>query len=123
MRRVLGVLTGYLAWTALWLGGNAGLAGPFADEFETFQGGGALSAPAPLAAALGLSIVCSLLGGWLTRRITNCSRCVLALALALLITGIAVQLDAWDRMPLWYHIGFLAFLVPMTLAGGRVARR
>ena len=46
-----------------------------------------------------------------------------ALGLALLAVGIAVQAGYWDVLPIWYHLIFLALLLPMAALGGRLAVR
>lgn len=33
--------------------------------------------------------------------------------IALLIVGLGVQISAWDAIPLWWHIIFLAMLIPV----------
>ena len=37
-----------------------------------------------------------------------------------LFIGIVVEVMYWSLMPVWYHIVFLALVVPMTLQGGRM---
>jgi hypothetical protein len=34
-----------------------------------------------------------------------------------------VQASAWSALPLWYHLPFLALLVPACLLGGRMTAR
>lgn len=123
MRTFLGLLTGYLAWTALWLGGNAGLGALYPDEFAAFHEGGSLTLVAPLAWALALSVLCSLLGGALAERVARSRTAALLLALALVGTGILVQAEVWDRMPETYHWSFLVLLMPTTLLGAQLASR
>ena len=41
----------------------------------------------------------------------------------LLATGIAVQLQYWSLLPIWYHLVFLVLLVPSTVAGGSLRPR
>ena len=38
----------------------------------------------------------------------------------MLVTGIAVQAGVWALMPVWYHLVFLALLVPVCLVGARL---
>ena len=45
------------------------------------------------------------------------------LGLLLLVVGVGVQAAMWNLMPLWYHLPFLALLLPATLAGAALARR
>lgn len=121
MRAVLAVVAGYALWTVLWLGGGAALGAAFPDELEAFTEGEALTDPAYLGASLVLSFFCSLLGGFAGARIARerARGAVLVLALLLLATGLGVQLSVWELMPVWYHLVFLAALVPLTLLGGR----
>ena len=118
IRAVLGVIVGYLVWTALWLGGNS-----------IFFGGAAavvpFSATASLVGLLVLSIVCSLAAGLAAAAIAKgrARGALLALAGLLLLTGVAVQSGVWALMPLWYHLTFLVLIVPATVLGGRLLRR
>jgi O-antigen/teichoic acid export membrane protein len=45
-----------------------------------------------------------------------------ALAAIQLAIGVAVQASFWDKMPVWYHLSFLALLAPGILLGARLAR-
>ena len=121
MRAVLGVIVGYAVWTAVWLGGNAGLRAAFPDDFGPEP---PWTAPVPLACALVLSVVCSAAGAWVAARVAGAraAGAALALGVALLATGVAVQASVWGDMPLWYHVAFLALLVPVCLVVGRPRR-
>jgi len=73
---------------------------------------------------LGLSIVCSLTAGYLAKALApSRNRPVVVMSALLLATGIAVEADAWERMPVWYHLTFLVLLVPMCFGGARFAER
>ena len=37
--------------------------------------------------------------------------------LALLAVGVPVQVSAWETLPVWYHLVFLAALVPFSVVG------
>ena len=43
---------------------------------------------------------------------------VKALAVLLLLLFIPVHYALWDKFPIWYHVVFLASLIPVTLLGG-----
>ena len=118
-RALIGGVAGYVVWTVLWLGGNAGIAAAYAEQQEAFAAGGDYTQVAPLLLALALSVVCSAAAGVTCARLARSRTAVLWMAIALLLTGIGVQAGVWARMPLWYHLPFLALLVPVCLAAGR----
>ena len=45
-------------------------------------------------------------------------RTVWVFAIILLATGIAIEVSSWELTPVWYHMVFLALLVPATVWGG-----
>ena len=74
-----------------------------------------------LLAYLLLSVVASLAAGVATAKLAPRlpMRHVWILAALLLATGIPVQMTSWELLPAWYHLMFLAALVPVTVLGGR----
>lgn len=116
LKRVLGIGAGYLAWTVVFLGGSAILRSVMASVHDA---DGYTENPMALLLYLALSFAASFLAGLTTGRATGATRAVVILAILLLATGIPVQLGAWDRIPVWYNLIFLAMLVPMTLVGGQ----
>jgi hypothetical protein len=44
----------------------------------------------------------------------------IALGAALLAIGILVQSQYWQLLPVWYHVIFLAGLLPVSLLGARL---
>jgi len=122
IRSILGVLAGYVAWTVLWLGGNALL---FGEASRVMSQGQAYTAAGPLVGVIALSIVCSIVAGVTAAKVAGekAGGSVLVTAVLLLLTGIGVQFGVWALMPVWYHLIFLALIVPVALAGGRLARR
>lgn len=119
MRATLAVIVGYAVWTALWLGGNAIFMN---DTAETVGNGTPFTDTGPLLGAIGLSVLCSLAAGATTASIALHARrsSVTVLAIALLATGIFVQASVWTLMPTWYHVVFLALLVPFVLLGAKL---
>lgn len=117
MKKLLGIVVGYLVWTAIFLGGGAVLRSAFGTPEA---GAGAADLPVVLLVLLlVLSFSASFVAGALTARMAGGGRPALILGGLLLGTGIPVQLGAWDQLPVWYHLVFLGMLVPMTVAGGR----
>jgi len=72
-----------------------------------------------LLAFLAASIVISLGSGFCAALIARMRPFipVLVLGLALLATGIPIQMGYWDKMPLWYHLSFLILLIPGVMMG------
>jgi len=119
MRAFVAVVVGFVVWTVLWLGSGAAVRAAMPDALPTE---GAITDTTALLVVLALSVVCSLVAGFVTVRIQAAGPAVIVLAILLLVVGIGVQASGWDRMPVWYHLVFLALLVPMTLLGGRLGR-
>ncbi len=120
-RAVIGVVVGYVVWTALWLAGGAVIAAVFP---EASPEGGPYAGVVPLTTTLGLSVSCSLAGGAVAALIARdrWRGAVVALGIALLLTGIGVQAAAWSAMPIWFHLAFLVMLLPMTVVGGALLK-
>ena len=117
MRNLASVISGYVLWTVVWLAGNAllkkgGVLPPI--DSQPIRDAG------PLVIVLGLGIVCSVLAGFVARAVSGPSprTSLMVLSLLLLGSGCYFELSAWNLTPIWYHVAFLAMLVPATLAGG-----
>jgi len=121
IRAILGTIAGYAVWTVLWLGGNALF---FGEAARVVGEGQAYTAAGPLVGVIALSIVCSIVAGVTAAKVagSRAGGAVIAMAALLLLTGIGVQSGVWSLMPVWYHLVFLALIVPVVLAGGRLAR-
>ncbi len=119
VRAILGVIVGYVVWTAVWLGGNAAL---FAGAQEAVARGEAIAGAWPLLGVLGLSVVCSVIAGVVCAKVSASRGLAPAIVLAvlLLLTGIGVQASIWKLEPVWYHAAFLVLLLPVTLAAATV---
>ncbi len=120
-RAIFGVIAGYAAWTVLWLGGNALF---FGEASRVIGEGRAYTAAGPLLGVILLSIVCSIVAGLTATRIAGekTAGAVATMAVLLLVTGIGVQIGVWSLMPAWYHLVFLALILPVTIASGRFFR-
>lgn len=113
IRAIIAVIVGYVIWSGIWVGGGTLL---FEETTEEIVDAGLL------VRALVLSIACSLVAGAVAAMVAGSRRrgAVLLLAVALLATGLMVQIGAWSQMPTWYHLTFLVLLVPVTRLGGRL---
>lgn len=119
MGRTIGaVVAGVVLWGLLWNALNMGLmSAGLVTAGEPITGTGLL---------LGLivySAVLSVAAGWVAAAIKGdpgAMAAVKALAATNLLIGIATEAMYWSLMPVWYHVVFLALVVPMTLYGGRL---
>ena len=116
IRAILGIVVGFLIWSAIWVGGGMLF---LTEAQKTMKEGKFYDQTMPLVGAIALSVVASLVSGALCALIARKKSRgpALALALALLGTGVAVQASVWKLEPVWFHLTFLLVLVPMTLAG------
>lgn len=120
IRNVLSALAGYAVWTVIFLGSGAALRGVMASVHDPE---GYTRDTTALLLYLLVSFVASLAAGYATGTIARGRRMmwVGVLAFLLVATGVPVQLLAWERLPVWYNLVFLAALAPLSLAGGRKA--
>ncbi len=119
LRSIGAVLVGFVGWSVLWLVGNIGIA---AIQPDAFDANGLTSNVGILVIILGFSILLSVISGALTARIAAKSHIkhTLVTGVLLLLVGVAVQVSVWDAMPIWYHLPFLAAIVPANLIGARM---
>lgn len=121
LRQILAIVGGFLLWSVLWL-----LLGQTLTSSGLLPGAGEpLSAPLPLIALLAGSVVISLVSGYVAAALAKAriNQTGVALGIVLLAVGIAVQSQYWNLMPLWYHLSFLACLIPSCLIGARFRQR
>jgi hypothetical protein len=131
VRIILGVVVGFIVWSVLWVGSDALFSAISTDWGKTsteFQKAVANKTPFTLSstvliALLIKSLIVSLISGFITALIAReNTKSTFALGVLLLLFGIYVQVGHWNYMPLWYHIPFLIFLIPMTVLGGRLKK-
>jgi hypothetical protein len=121
LKNVLAVVTGFVVWSVGWLSYNAVLQKigllP-ADQTQPIQ-----SVAALLLLLFG-SVFLSLATGYITALIgqTASKSSILVLGFLLLAVGIFFQTQFWHLMPLWYHLCFLALLIPFCLIGASLRR-
>jgi hypothetical protein len=119
VRQVLAVLLGFLTWSAIWLAGNQLLVElhvlPHGSRTPIKDSGGLLS-------LLTNAVVATLAAGYSVALLKppTLQKPVLVLAALLIAVGVVVQSGLWDLMPLWYHVAFLALLLPMCIAGAKL---
>ncbi len=119
LRTILGVAAGFIVWSILWVGVDAGLRAVWTSYDESVKA--MTFSSSMLIVPLFLSAVVSIVSGFVAASIAKeNTKSSLLLGVLLLIFGIFVQLSVWDKIPLWYHLTFWILLVPMTVLGGRL---
>lgn len=120
LRSIASITAGFLTWSALFLATTA-ILGRLRPGGA--GAGAAALGPGLLGLVLALSIVFSVVAGWVTFKVDRVRALgsSLILGVLLLAVGIVVQRQSWDAMPLWYHLAFLGALVPAVLLGYRLA--
>ena len=118
LRGISSVVLGYLLWSVLWISAwqavIAAMPGSFREDGSTTSVG-------ILVLFLVVAPVLSVASGWTAAKVSGAphSRWPRALGVLLLASGIFFQLGAWELMPLWFHLPFLALLYPATMFGAR----
>ena len=123
-RAILAVLAGAAVWAALWIGGTQAAQAAFPDMVGVGQ---PVTHTGVLLGYILYSVLLSMLAGYVTAAIAakDPMPAVWGLAILQLALGIAFEVSAWSLTPVWYHLVFLALVVPATIYGGllRVRRR
>jgi hypothetical protein len=117
----LAIIAGYAVWTIIWLAGNFMLRTVGVLPNDTSA---RIESAGALATLIAISVLCSIVAGVIAAVISRGSSnySSLILAVLLLLTGVAVQWNLFQVMPIWYHIVFLALLIPMVLVGARLVK-
>jgi len=75
-------------------------------------------------ARLSIGAVATIVAGWVTAAVAGRSTFVrLAPGLLLLAAFIPQHIMLWEKFPVWYHLTFLASLIPLTYLGGMGVHR
>ena len=129
-RIILAAVAGFIAWSILWIGSDQVLMSAMADWYGAHQLAfeKAMMNKEPFAADTTIlvmhivrSIIISIMSGFLAAMIAGENRrSPVILGVLLLLFGIAIQAMAWNYLPVWYHLIFLALLIPMTIVGGKL---
>ena len=132
LRVILGVIAGFIAWSILWVGSDQVLMmispGWYGAHQLAFQKAMFNKAEfTPESTILGMhlvrAVIITLMSGFLAAVIARGNRnAALGLGILLLAFGAFMQAVAWSYLPIWYHIIFLALLIPMSILGGRLKR-
>ena len=118
-RVALGVIAGAVLWAVLWVGGTGAARAALPELLDPTQ---RLDHAGALLGLIVYSVVLSVAAGYVAAAVaaTSAMRAVWILAVLQLAIGVAVEYSYWELMPVWYHLVFLALLVPATVYGGRL---
>lgn len=117
-RSILAVIAGSITWMVTALGMDAILMSLFPHWYAS---GRVESVPLLLFSGF-YSLFFSVLGGYVTALIAGRSEMkhVFILGVLQLLMGIMATIKFWDTAPVWYHLMFLALLIPANLLGGQL---
>lgn len=122
-RVVVGVIAGAVLWAVLWVGGTAGARGVFPELLDPTQ---RLEHVGALLALIGYSVVLSILAGYVAALLAGTVDLAAGMRAAWLLAGLQLalglffEISSWNLLPVWYHLVFLALIVPATVYGGRL---
>ncbi|HUF11511.1 MAG TPA: hypothetical protein VMN78_00260 [Longimicrobiales bacterium] len=121
-RTAAAVLAGAVTWAALWVGGTTAATAAWPDQLPA---GVAITHIGVLAGYIAYSVALSVLAGYVASAVGAMRgvQAVRALAVLQLLLGIGFEASAWSLTPVWYHLVFLALIVPATLYGGRLRQQ
>jgi len=120
------VLAGVAVWTALWAGATRASAWALPALVAPDR---PLTHPGVLWSYIVFGTALSVLAGavtaglarrWGARTGAVAIRAVGVLAVLQMSFGIVAEVSYWNLMPVWYHVVFLAPVIPATVAGGRL---
>lgn len=119
LKNIFAVIGGFVLWSAAWIVSDLTLL-LLSPEWY----GENLKNPNTLVLLIGLArgVFISLLSGYVAALIAREKRMQTALVLGVLLFafGIFVQASNWEKIPLWYHLIFLAVLIPATWFGAKL---
>jgi hypothetical protein len=120
LNTILAIVAGFIIWSVVWLGGNQLVTRLFPGAVSK---DGSTTHTGLLLTLIALSLLASLAAGYGTQWIAEdgSSNPQLILGVLLVLVGIAVQRQYWKLMPLWYHLAFLALIIPAVLYGATLA--
>ena len=129
LRIILGVIAGFAAWSILWVGSDQALMSFstwYRDHQVAFQAAmfnktGFTPDTTILFMHLIRAVIISIMAGFIAAVVAGENRRTpLFLGILLLIAGALVEAMAWSYLPIWYHLIFLAVLIPTTMLGGKM---
>jgi hypothetical protein len=118
-RHILAVVVGLIVWLVA-----AVLAGVLLRlmwrEYVAASGDMSFTLPMKLT-RLSIGALTTLAAGAVTALVARSSRTAMVTGALLLLLFIPQHISLWNKFPIWYHLTFLASLVPLAVGGGRIA--
>jgi hypothetical protein len=121
-RAVGAIVVAFLLWSGLWLGFTAVAQAAFPEIIDPEQ---PLAHVGALLGYIAYSVVISVVAGYACAIVKGASpmKTVWVFALIQLVVGIGFEISYWEMTPVWYHVVFLALIVPTTVWGGVLRAR
>lgn len=121
VKGALAVVAGLVAWIAVALG--VGLLLRLWPAYVSVAAAMAFTLPM-LIARLSIGAAATVAAGVVAALIARRSNAApLITGLLLLVIFVPDHIHLWTKFPVWYHLTFLASLVPLTYLGGRTIAR
>jgi hypothetical protein len=121
LKNIFGVISGFVLWSALWIASDFVLLllSPvwYGENSKNFSTSVLFIS---LTRSVMISFTSGLAAAFIARR--NCAATGLVLGILLLAFGIFVEAQLWNSIPLWYHVIFLALLIPATFFGASLRK-
>ena len=118
-RTTLGVIAGLAVWVTIVIAAGLIMRAAWADYARVAD---AMTFTVPMMLArLAIAALATLAMGLVTAVIARRSmRARLMPGVLLLVVFIPQHVMLWDKFPVWYHLTFLASLVPLAYLGGKI---
>jgi len=130
IRIILGIVAGFVAWSIIWVGSDQVLMSISPNWYGAHQhafGAAMVNKTSFMADSTILIMhlvrasIVSVMAGFIAAVVAAENRkAPLGLGILLLVVGIGVEAMAWSFAPVWYHLLFVALLIPMTVLGGKM---
>ena len=121
-KKVLGVVTGLVVWVSIVIVAGIVMRRSW-PAYASVAAAMAFTLPM-LIVRLSISALATLAAGFVSGIILPRSMVArLMPGVILLIAFIPQHIMLWDKFPVWYHLTFLASLVPLTYVGGEIPAR
>ena len=120
-KKIFGVVAGLVAWVII-----VSIAGPIMraawPAYASVADAMTFTLPMMMA-RLSIGAVATVAAGWVAGMIAGRSTIATVLpGVLLLVAFIPEHISLWEKFPVWYHLTFLLSLIPLTFAGGKMAR-